>query len=447
MKSLPLCLIEDDEIMGESLLDRFQLEGFEVEWLRTQALGRAALAKKRYGVVVSDIRLPDGDGGELFLELKVSTAPPPPFLFITGDGTIDRAVALLKAGAADYVTKPFDLDRLVEKVREIILPTLETDYPAATGVLGASAAMQRIEQSLPRLARHASALLITGESGTGKEHVAQLFHEFARDEAGCPFVAVNCAAMPEGLMEAELFGYEKGAFTGAARMKKGLLEQADCGTLFLDEIGEMSLPMQSKLLRTIQNRRITRIGGETSIAVGFRLVCATHRDLKSMVAQGSFREDLFYRINVIHIKVPPLRERPQDILHFLRRFLDDFQRLHGDERRVLDGRTERVLLEYPWPGNLRELKNCVERACIMTSDRVLGAEAFFEEGLVQLPAELCGATLSMHMAHVERDYLLRALVRSENHMGNAAKELGISRKNLWEKMRKLGMHIDSTEES
>ena len=439
MNTLPVCLIEDDEIMGESLHDRFQLEGFDVEWLRTRATGRAALAKQRYGVVVSDIRLPDGDGGDLFLELKCSMPDPPPFLFITGNGTIDRAVALLKAGAADYVTKPFDLDRLVEKVREIIRPAAQSASPAFRGKLGVSAAMQRIEQSLPRLARHASALLVTGESGTGKEHVAQLFHEYSRDEERCPFVAVNCAALPEGLLEAELFGYEKGAFTGAARMKKGLLELADCGTLFLDEIGEMSLPMQSKLLRAIQDRRVTRIGSEASIPVGFRLVCSTHRDLKGMVAHGSFREDLFYRINVIHLRVPPLRERPEDILHFLRRFLDDFQREHGGDRHVLDTRAERVLLEYPWPGNLRELKNCVERACILTLDPVLAAESFFEEGVALLPADVAAPTLAAHMARVERDYLMRALARSGNHMGNTAIELGITRKNLWEKMRKLGM--------
>lgn len=443
MKNLPLCLIEDDEIMGESLQDRFQLEGFDVQWLRTLASGRLALAHQRFGAVVSDIRLPDGDGGDLFLEMRQQSPNAPPFIFITGDGTIDRAVTLLKAGACDYVTKPFDLDRLVEKVREVIQPAAEVADPAPTGVLGVSAAMQRIEQSLPRLARHASAFLITGESGTGKEHVAKLFHEFARDDPECPFVAVNCAAMPEGLMEAELFGYEKGAFTGAVRMKKGLLEQASCGTLFLDEIGEMPLTMQAKLLRTIQDRRITRVGSEVSIPVGFRLVCATHRDLKGMVAQGSFREDLFYRINVIHVKVPALRERPQDILYFVRCFLDDFQRQHGGERRVLDNQAERVLLEYPWPGNLRELKNAIERACIMALDRVLTADAFFDECGLPMPADSSGDTLTEYMARVEREYLMRALARCSNHMGKTAIELGISRKNLWEKMRKLGLRGES----
>ena len=439
MKTLPLCLIEDDEIMGESLQDRFQLEGFEVEWLRTRAAGQAALAKRRYGAVVSDICLPDGDGDELYLELKKHMPDPPPFLFITGYGTIDRAVALLKAGAADYVTKPFDLDRLVEKVREIIRPAAEIACPISSGELGVSATMKRIEASLPRLARHASAVLITGESGVGKERVAELFHQFARDEDSCPFVAVNCAALPESLLDAELFGYEKGAFTGASRTKIGLLEQASCGTLFLDEIGEMSLPMQSKLLRAIQERHITRVGGNASISVGFRLVCATHCDLKGMVARGSFREDLFYRINVIHVRVPPLRERTDDILHFLRRFLDDFRRDHGGERRVVDNRAEQVLLEYPWPGNLRELKNCVERACILAPDRVLEAESFFEEGVTLLPAGVAAPTLAAHMARIEREYLTRALAHCGNHMGHTATELGISRKNLWEKMRKLRM--------
>ncbi|MBI3525352.1 MAG: sigma-54-dependent Fis family transcriptional regulator [Betaproteobacteria bacterium] len=447
MNMLPLCLIEDDAIMGESLCERFQLEGFSVDWRRTLAGGREALSARRYAVIISDIRLPDGDGGDLFLELQGMHGDAPPFIFITGFGAIDRAVTLLKAGAVDYVTKPFDIDRMVAKVREIIRPaTVAPSEVTSEGQLGISPAMRRIEESLPRLAQHASTLLITGESGVGKEYVAQLYHQFARHQEHGPFIPVNCAALPEGLLEAELFGYAKGAFTGAVRTKKGLLEQANCGTLFLDEIGEMSLPMQSKLLRAVQERRITRIGGETSTAVDFRLVCATHRDLKLMVVQGGFREDLFYRINVIHLRVPPLRERPEDILYFLRRFLDDFQRTHGGERRVVDARAEHVLLDYPWPGNLRELYNCVERACILSSERMLGAEAFFEEGVALLPPSATAPTLAEHMARVERGFLARALARNGNHMGNTAAELGISRKNLWEKMRKLGMGGDPGEE-
>lgn len=440
MTTLPLCLIEDDEIMGESLCDRFRLEGYTVDWCRSIAAGRNALSGKRYAVVISDIRLPDGDGGDLFLEVR--DAIKAPYLFITAFAAVDRAVMLLKSGAADYVTKPFDLDRMVDKVREIAAPFADIAArvtAAGNGELGVSAAMRRIEDSLPRLAQHVSALLITGESGVGKEHVAQLFHRLARDDERCPFIAVNCAALPESLLDAELFGFEKGAFTGAVRTKKGLIEQAHCGTLLLDEVGDMSLQMQAKLLRAIQERRITRVGGNESIAVDFRLVCATHHDLKTMVEQGSFREDLFYRINIIHLRIPPLRERPEDILHFMRRFLDEFQKMHGGERRVLDTRIEQVLLDYPWPGNLRELRNSVERACILSTGKILGAEVFFDEADVALPAGSSSPTLTEHMAGVERDFLTRSLARHNGHMGHTAAELGISRKNLWEKMRKLGL--------
>src|SRR5574337_1204840 len=253
-----LCLIEDDEIMGESLAERFLLEGFEVDWWRTGADAAAALARRRYAVVISDIRLPDCSGGDRFVELSTRLPMLPPFLFMTAFGTIDRAVELLKAGAADYITKPFDPDALVGKVK-----ALAHDYGAGAGVeldadaLGVSPAMRRIAQTLPRLARNASVLLITGESGVGKEHVAQFFHRHA-GAPDAPFVAVNCAAIPESLLEAELFGYEKGAFTGAAKAKRGYFEQAQGCTLFLDEIGDMPPQMQVKLLRVLQERKLQR---------------------------------------------------------------------------------------------------------------------------------------------------------------------------------------------
>ncbi|MBK9701937.1 MAG: sigma-54-dependent Fis family transcriptional regulator, partial [Flavobacteriales bacterium] len=354
---LRLCLIEDDEIMGESLVQLFRLEGFTVDWCRTAAAGVEALGAHRYSAVVSDIRLPDRNGGDLFLDLKDKVADLPPFLFMTAFGTIDRAVDLLKAGAADYITKPFDVDVLVQKVRG-----LAEGYGAVSDVgdqsLGVSPAMKRIAESIPRLARHAAALLITGESGAGKEHVAKLFHHHAIGSAG-EFIAVNCASIPESLMEAELFGYERGAFTGAVKSKRGLFEQAHQGTLFLDEIGEMPLSMQAKMLRVLQDKRLTRLGSEKAITADFRLVCATHRDLRAMVEAGQFREDLYYRIHVIHIRIPPLRERLEDIRWFVRHFVDEFNRIHPDERRRIDPRTEQALLNYPWPGNVRELKHAV----------------------------------------------------------------------------------------
>jgi DNA-binding NtrC family response regulator len=366
----------------------------------------------------------------------------PPFVFITGYGTIDRAVELMKAGAADYVTKPFDLDRLVERMQGLCARPAE---PCGAQDLGVSAAMQRIAAAMPRLAAQAETLLISGESGVGKEYVARLFHRHRCGLAGAgrapPFVAVNCAALPETLMEAELFGHERGAFTGAARAKRGLFEQADGGVLFLDEIGDMPLAMQAKLLRVLQDRSIVRLGGQGGIQVDFRLICATHRDLKTMVAGGAFREDLYYRIDVIHLRIAPLRERREDIAHHLLEFVRDFNRRHPGESRRLDVRTESLLLRYSWPGNVRELKNAVERACILSRTPLLSPESFFGDALHEEPAAApaLSHSLAEYLSAVEREFIQGALHDHEGQIGRTAEALGISRKNLWERMRRLGL--------
>lgn len=433
-----ICLIEDDAILGESLHQRFSLEGFAVDLWRTAAEATLALESKRYQVVVSDIRLPDRSGADLFLELSHRLHGLPPFVFLTGHGSIDRAVELLKAGAADYLTKPFDADQLLQKVRG-----LAEEYGALgggeVGRLGISPAMRRIADTLPRLARHATALLITGESGVGKEHVAREFHRLACPN-DAPFIAVNCAAIPDSLLEAELFGYEKGAFTGAGKTKRGYIEQAAGGTLFLDEIGEMPLAMQSKLLRVVQEHVITRIGGESCIPVDFKLLCATHRDLREMVEHGQFREDLYYRIHVIQVRIPPLRERQDDIRWFLRHYVELFNRANPQEMRRVDPCTEQVLSLYAWPGNIRELKHAVERACILSPGPLLDAEAFFGDGLDGGLGEDTGSpSLAEYLLSCEKNYLQIALEKHDWHMTHTAEALGISRKTLWEKMRRLGM--------
>ena len=433
-----VCLVEDDPIMGESLCDRFQLEGMAYDWHMTAAGALAAIGSKPYAAVISDIRLPDMDGGEMYAQLRAAHGVLPPFIFITGYGTIDRAVELLKAGAADYITKPFDLDQLIEKVKALT-SALAPAAGAGAMKLGVSQAMRKIEDMLPRLAVHANSILISGESGVGKEHVAQALDLLARESEKCPFVPVNCGAVTESLFEAELFGYEKGAFTGAARTKKGLFEQAHCGTLFLDEISELPSSMQVKLLRAIQERRIVRVGGETSIALDLRLYCATNRDLKEMVEQGLFREDLFYRINVIQIRIPPLRERKEDVLWFARIFLDEFSAKQGGGRRTLTQRAEKALLEYPWPGNIRELRHAIERTCIISADTTLGPEAFFGDGLTHWTPPAADGNLSAYLQECERNYIGQALVLNGGHIARTAESLGISRKNLWEKMRKLGL--------
>ncbi len=438
-RSLPcICLIEDDPIMGESLCDRFELEGFAVDWHHSAEEARPALEQRRYAVAIGDVRLPHMSGTELFRRLRADGVKLPPFVFITGFGAVDQAVEVLKLGADDYVTKPFDLDVLMEKVRLLSAAHGHVDA-AGEPALGISPAMRRIAEMLPRLAEHASTVLITGESGVGKEHVAAALHHLGATHDG-PFVAANCGSFSESLLETELFGHEKGAFTGAVRARKGVFERAHGGTLFLDEVGEMPAPMQVKLLRSIQERRIVRVGGEASIPFELRLVLATHRDLKRLVEQGCFREDLYYRINVINVKVPPLRERREDILWFADRFLDACAKRMGGARRRIHPRAQKALLDYPWPGNVRELMHAIERACILSSPGdELGVEALFEKEVIPGAEPVAAESLSAHLDECERAYIRSALALEQGQIGRTAERLGISRKNLWEKMKKLGL--------
>ncbi len=428
---LSILLIEDDPIMGESLMERFELEGFSARWAQNAAEARRWLAQSRFGAVLSDLRLPDAGGDALFREAQAKYPSLPPWLFITAYSTVDQAVALLKQGAADYLTKPFDLDALVEKLR--LYAVAQPPTPAVPdALLGISPALRRIEAQLPQLAARARTLLITGESGVGKEWVARAFHRFTPEGERAPFVAVNCGALPEGLLEAELFGHEKGAFTGAVRAHKGVFEQADGGTLFLDEIGDMPLSMQVRLLRVIQERQVTRLGGERAIPVNLRLVSATHQDLKKRVTQGLFREDLYYRLNVIQLHIPPLRQRREDILWLARRFLAE-----SAPDKCFSEEAEQAMLTHDWPGNARQLKHAVERGAILSQGPTVGAAALFGEDAGA--DEPIPTTLAEFVAQSERRYIAKTLEACAGHLGRTAAVLGISRKNLWEKMKKLGL--------
>jgi DNA-binding NtrC family response regulator len=436
--SMHVCLVEDDAIMGESLVDRFQLEGFACDWHTSAASAAESFNAKRYDIVVSDIRLPDLNGDELFERLQRQSSYVPPWIFITGYGTIERAIALMRLGASDYVTKPFDLDQLIEKLRRHVPPSL-SDTRAPT--LGLSPGMRRVEEILPRLAMQTTTVLVTGQSGVGKEVVAREIHHLDQKRSGAPFIAVNCGGIPETLLEAELFGYERGAYTGATRQKRGLLEQANGGTLFLDEIGDMPTSMQVKLLRVLQERSVTRLGGEQAIRVDFRLICATHSDLRKKVEQGTFREDLFYRINVVHLRVPPLRDRPEDIIWYARRFLREVAHSAGGPAKMLSGGAEQALLAHLWPGNVRELRHCIERAYVLTPGTVLDPHAFFDDANGPESEGTAPATLSSYLQECERHYLLQELTRHDWHMAETAKAIGISRKNLWERLRRLNLQL------
>jgi len=436
-----LCLIEDDPFIGESLSDRLELEGFRVDWHQTAQQALTALRERRYVLVICDIRLGNDSGEQLFYTIKAENRVLPPFLFITAYGSIERAVTLLKLGAVDYITKPFDIEELILKIRALTDTPSRDMPPGHEPQLGISAPMQRIEGMLPLLAEHQASVLITGESGVGKEHVARLLHHLRCGTAKLPFVAINCAALSESLLEAELFGYEKGAFTGALRTKPGLFEQAHGGTLFLDEIGEMPPAMQAKLLRVIQDRRIVRVGGEREIETDIRLVCATNRDLEAQVAAGAFREDLFYRINVIHLHLPPLRERRDDIAWFADRFLAAYLAAHPDEpAREIDRSALQALHDHPWPGNVRELRHCIERACILSSQKVLTGSVLLDPGGMDTDAiPALTEKLGEHMAATEREFIRQTLEHHDWHIIETAEALGISRKNLWEKMKKFDL--------
>ncbi len=428
-----LCLVEDDDIMRTSLCQRFKLEEIACDCFDNAQEALASLEGENYAALISDIRMPDLNGEELFNRLLQSDKAPPPTVFITGYGTINQAVNLLKLGASDYITKPFDIDELLSKLRQIA-PLLFGGVNKQGTELGVSPQMQQVKAMLERLAEHDVDILITGETGVGKEYAAR--HLASKiDRAGTqPFIALNCAALPEELLETELFGHEKGAFTGATRTRRGVFEQADGGILFLDEIGETSPRMQAKLLRTIQERTVQRIGSEVTIPFNARLIYATNRDLKEMVSEHEFREDLYFRVNVAHVRIPPLRERKEDISWLAHQVVDSFTRKRG-ERRLLLPLTERYLEQQTWSGNLRELANAVERACIFSAQEVIGPHEFTAHA-----EQVSDTSEQLHLKDAieryERTLLVETLQLHEWRIAESAQSLGISRKSLWEKMRR-----------
>ena len=426
-----IALVEDDPILGETLHERLELEGFSCDHYGCATDALAGLEEKRYRIILSDIRLPDGSGESLFDAVRRRLTPPPPMVFITGYGSIEQAVRLLHQGAADYLTKPLDLSALLGRLRELLAHT----HPAPTADDMVVPGLRPFFQQIPKLAPHRElVVLIQGESGVGKEILARHLHE--RLEPGTPFVAVNCAALPDQLAASELFGHEKGAFTGALRRHAGAFERAGRGVLFLDEIGDMPLELQSQLLRVIQDRRFRRIGGEQEMAFEGRLVCATHRDLQALVRQERFREDLYYRLNVVQFEIPPLRKRPADILWLAEQFVrENAARVGRHPPPAIDQRTRNALLAHTWPGNVRELKNLIDRACIFCDGDALTPE------LLGLPEGGPGG-LKKQRQDAERETIRQALRLHDGRIQQTAAALGISRKTLWEKMKKLGIRRD-----
>ena len=430
-----ILVIEDDAIMGESLAQRFELEGLRVNWCRRLAEARDPLDRLP-SAIVSDVRLPDGLATEWFVDLpdKLRSLP---WFFLTGYGSVNDAVTAVRAGAREYLTKPFDIEHLVAMVHAAVsvVPNAED-----TAVLGVSPAMRRVEAMVHKVAIQRVSTLLTGESGVGKEVAAKLIHQLDPRNGRGEFVAVNCAAIPETMMEAEFFGYEKGAFSGAMRVHKGYLERANGGTLFLDEVGELPASMQAKLLRALQEKCFFRLGAERTTQSDFRILAATNRDLYADMSAGKFREDLFYRLAVIKIALPPLRERPEDIRWLTERLLAS---LVLEQGRPL-GMSEtflRDIMGREWRGNVRELRSYLEQALVMSDGVLLDTPLAPESENVPLNSASTEPIepLQIILEGVERTHIRKALSHCEGSVGKTAELLGISRKTLWEKMKKLSI--------
>lgn len=423
--------------MGESLQQRFQLEGWRVEWVRR--LGEVRwTAEALPDAVISDVRLPDGLATHWYGKLAAAQRALPWF-FLTGYGSVNEAIDAIRAGAREYLTKPFDIERLVGLVQAATCNGASVPEP----VLGVSTAMRRVETMIRKVGRQKVSVLIMGESGVGKEVAARLVHELDPRPSKGEFIAVNCAAVPESMMEAEFFGYERGAFSGAQRAHRGFLERAHGGTLFLDEVGELPANMQAKLLRALQEHAFFRLGSEALTTSDFRIVSATNRDLHADMAAGRFREDLFYRIAVVSVQLPPLRERPEDIRWLAERMLQQIAAEQGRPVAVSEAFV-RDLVSRPWRGNVRELRSFLEQAVVLSDAGVLdvdespGERAPSPDTGPPSPSEPV-VTLQVLVAETERRHIRRAMTHTGGNVSRSAELLGISRKTLWEKMKKLGV--------
>ena len=438
--------IDDEENIRNGLADNFELEGYNVEKAANGKEGLAKIEKGGIDLVITDLRM-DGIPGEEVVRRVTTEHPGIPIIVLTGHGSIEDATAAIKAGAYDFLTKPLDLDHLNHIVRNAlkgreqqkIITELQEKIKnggnSAGDMIGKSAELNKVKELISKAAPSKANVLITGESGVGKELVAKSIHEQSprKDK---PFVIVHCAALSETLLESELFGYEKGAFTGADTQHKGRFEVADGGTIFLDEIGEINQATQIKLLRVIQEKSFERVGGTQSINVDVRIVAATNRNLEEEVHAGHFREDLFYRLNVVRIPMPPLRERKDDIPLLLHAFLREFNIENEKNITGFDNRAKSAILKYSWPGNIRELKNCVESAVVMcTGDEIkiedlpASVREKGEEKSITIP-------IGMTLDEAEMVIIQENLAACNGNKSKCAEILGIGRKPLH---RKLGV--------
>jgi DNA-binding NtrC family response regulator len=460
-----LLLVEDESALREAVAEQLTDRGYHVEQADSGETAIAQLADFAFDIIITDLRLPGIDGSAV-VEAAVERYPDIIAIVITGYGTVKDAVDAIKRGARDFVSKPFQIDELLHVLdsaleqrrlrseNAYLRAQLEERYRFDQGIIGKSQAMARLFQLLETVAATNSTILVTGETGSGKEVVARAIHQHSPRRLQ-RFVALNCSAIPETLLEAELFGHVRGAFTGAIGNRQGRLEQAHKGTLFLDEVGTMSGALQMKLLRVLQEREFERIGDTHTTKVDVRVIAATNSDLRRMVSDGMFREDLYYRLNVIPVQIPPLRDRKEDIPLLVQHFLDKFraEAPAGTVRSpmTVSQQAMRHLMAYPWPGNVRQLENAIERAVAFGAGRsqidfadlppeVQQAQEVAMPAAIALPEN--GLDLAEYVGRVERDLIQMSLDRTGGNKGQAAKLLNLKRTTLVEKLKRIGLPSD-----
>jgi two-component system nitrogen regulation response regulator NtrX len=444
MASKKVLIVDDEDNIGRSLQMILEREGYAVTICRSLAEFRSKPEATRVDAYLFDMRLPDGSGIDLLRSVQQNDGRAPAIM-ISGHGTIADAVEATRAGAFDFLEKPLSRERVLvalknalehaslrrenERLRELV--------GSGPKMIGASPAFLRAVEQASMAARSDARVLLIGESGTGKELLAEHIHRSSPFASG-PFVKVNCAAIPTELLESELFGHEKGAFTGAAGARRGRFELADGGTLFLDEIGDLHAASQAKLLRVLQEGEFHRVGGEQSIRVTVRVISATNRDLATLVSQDKFREDLYYRVSVVPVRVPALRERPQDVRLLAEYFLEDFCARNNFKPKTIADEVYPVLESYAWPGNARELKNAIERMAILSNGERLSRDSVPVEIRLQRD-NAPRSSVQEARASAERDHILRALEESNWNVSGAARALGMERTNLHKRIRALGI--------
>ncbi len=441
-------IVDDEESIRKTLADVFEDEGWQSVTAENGKVGLQLFTKRQPDLVLLDVWMPGMDGIETLQKMRQLNSKAP-IVIMSGHGTIETAVRATKLGAFDYLEKPLSLDKLIpllDHARQIRAQHDERNKQSSVPeMIGSSPLISQIKRQINMVAPRNAWILITGENGTGKEVVARHIHEKS-SRAAKPFVAVNCAAIPEELIESELFGHTKGAFTNAISQKKGKFELAHQGTLFLDEIGDMSLRTQAKILRILQEQAFERVGSTETLTVDVRVVAATNKDLKEQIKAGQFREDLYYRLNVVPFHLPPLRERGDDIFDLTQYFLTKMAHELGEKQKVLSPEAQKIMREYPWPGNIRELKNLLERVCIMSDAELIDAE-FLRDLLGSsektgdpLSQEfLAASTLKQAKTDFERAYILGKLEENQWNITKTADAIGLERSNLHRKMKLYGI--------